>query len=95
MTAFSLQLPTDGGTGQVRNPDGVLDTHFTDATAWNLIAARIEEGHPIETVELHKAQGAKGYVMLIDIKAGRPLLYVKLQLGAGKVIGRSFHYSDR
>lgn len=95
MTAFSRQLPTDWRPGQVRNPDGVLDTHFTDATAWELIAARIEDGHLIETVDLHKPQGAKGYVMLIDIEADRPQLYVKLQLGSGKVIGRSFHYSDR
>lgn len=73
----------------------MLDTHFTDAAAWELIAARIEQGHPIETVNLHTPQGTKGYVMLIDIEADRPQLYVKLQLGSGKVIGRSFHYSDR
>ena len=33
--------------------------------------------------------------MRIDIEPGQPQLYVKLQLGSGKIIGRSFHYSER
>ena len=37
----------------------------------------------------------KGYVMKIDLNPGRPLLYVKLELGSGEVIGRSFHESER
>ena len=32
--------------------------------------------------------------MLIEIGTDLPSIYVKLQLGAGQVIGRSFHYSD-
>ena len=32
--------------------------------------------------------------MKIKLDEVNPLLYIKLQLGAGKVIGRSFHYSD-
>ena len=60
MTAFSTERPMDWRPGQVRNPDGVLDSHFTDATAWELIAARLEDGHPIETVELHKPRGGHG-----------------------------------
>ena len=35
MTAFSYDRPTDWRPGQVRNPAGVLDTHFTDAAAWS------------------------------------------------------------
>ena len=95
MTAFSTERPTDWRPGQVRNPDGVLDTFFTDAAAWEFIAERLDDGHPIETVELRKPQGAMGYVMKIDIESGRPQLYIKLQLGSGKIIGRSFHYSER
>ena len=95
MTAFSTERPTDWRPGQVRNPDGVLDSHFRDATAWELIVAPLEDGHPIETVELHKPRGATGYVMKIDFELGRPLLYVKLQLGSGRIIGRSFHCSER
>ena len=32
--------------------------------------------------------------MLIDLGSDVPDLYVKLQLGAGKIFGRSFHYSE-
>ena len=32
--------------------------------------------------------------MEIDIEPDMPRLYVKLQLGAGKIIGRSFHYTQ-
>lgn len=95
VTAFRSDRPTDWRPGQVRNPTGVLDTHFTDASAWELIASKLEDGHPVEIVELDKPPGATGYVMKIDIEPGHPLLYVKLQLGSGKIIGRSFHYSER
>ena len=33
--------------------------------------------------------------MKIKLEADRPQLYVKLQLGSGKIIGRSCHYSER
>ena len=32
--------------------------------------------------------------MKIDLGRNVPRLYIKLQLGSGEVIGRSFHYSD-
>ncbi len=94
-TEFTRDRPTDWRPEQVRNPDGVLDTHFTDASAWELIASKLEDEHPVEIVELRKPPGAKAYVMKIDIEPGRPPLYVKLQLGSGQIIGRSFHYSKR
>ena len=34
-----------------------------------------------------------GYVMKIDLEPSVPRLYVKLQLHAGRILGRSFHYS--
>ena len=95
VTAFSADRPTDWRPGEIRNPDGILDTHFTDAAAWELIASRLETGHLVEIVELRKPPGAKGYVMKIDLEAGRPQVYIKLQLGSGQIIGRSFHYSER
>ena len=95
VTEFSRDRPTVWQPGEVRNPDGRLDTHFTDAAAWELIASKLEDGHPVEIVELEKPRGATGYVMKIAIEPDRPLLYVKLQLGSGKIIGRSFHYSER
>jgi len=91
---FLLCVDTDWRPGQVRNPDGILDRYFTDTAAWELIADRLEAGHPVEIVELRKPPGATGYVMKIDIEPDQHPLYVKLQLGSGKIIGRSFHYSD-
>ena len=78
----------------MRNPSGVLDAYFTDAAAWELIADKLEEGHPVEEVSLRKPLGRKGYVMKIHLGGDDPPVYVKLQLGSGKVIGRSFHYSE-
>ena len=101
MTAFSIDRPTDWRPGQVRNPNGILDTHFTDAAAWEFIASRLDAqtGSRSKTpiVELRKPAGATGYVMKVHIEPDRPQLYVKLELGSnsGKIIGRSFHYSDR
>ena len=95
ITDFSQDRPTDWRPGQVRNPAGLLDTHFTDAAAWELIASRIEDGHALEIVPLDKPRGATGYVMKIALEPEQPELYVKLQLASGKIIGRSFHYSKR
>lgn len=50
--------------------------------------------HPVEPVPLRRPPGATGYVMKIRVDPRAPLVYVKLQLGAGKIIGRSFHYSE-
>lgn len=93
-TEFRPDRPTDWRPGQVRNPDGMLDSHFTDASAWEYIATILESGHPVDVVELYKPAGASGYVIKIDIEPGMPQLYIKLQLGAGRIIGRSFHYSE-
>ena len=92
---FSPDRPTDWRPGQVRNPDGMLDSYFTDISAWEYIATRLESGHPVEVVALHKPPDTKGYVMKIDIETDQPQLYIKLQLGPGKIFGRSFHYSDQ
>ena len=94
ITEFRPERPTDWRPGQIRNPNGILDTHFTDASAWELIASKLEEGHPVEVVELRKPVGARGFVMKIELEPDRPRVYVKLQLGAGRIVGRSFHYSE-
>ena len=56
--------------------------------------SKIEAGHPVEPIQLDKPQGATGYVMKIDIGHGQLQLYVKLQLRSGRIVGRSFHYSE-
>ena len=77
----------------MRNPDGGLP--FTDTGAWDLIASKIESGHDIEVITLEKPPGATGYVMKIALEPTAPLLYVKLELRSGRILGRSFHYSRR
>ena len=63
--------------------------------AWDLIASKLEEGHEVEAVQLREPPGRTGYVMKIELEAGKPMLYVKLELGSGRIFGRSFHYSER
>ena len=48
----------------------------------------------MERIVLRVPADSTGYVLKVPLHAGKPDLYVKLQLGAGKVIGRSFHYSE-
>ncbi len=90
---FSRERPIDWYPGGVINPNGVLDRYFTDSAAWDFIADKLEQMHPVEVLDLKIPAGAKGYVMKIDMGENTPQLYVKLQLGPGKIIGRSFHYS--
>ena len=66
-TEFRRDRPTDWRPGRVLNPDGLLDTHFTDASAWELIATRLEHGEEVKVIELQTPKGAKGYVMTIDL----------------------------
>ena len=54
----------------------------------------LERGEEVHVIEMKEPRGAgRGYVMKIDVGApdGRKL-YVKVQLGQGKIVGRSFHY---
>ena len=39
-------------------------------------------------------EGATGYVMKLELNPASPKLYVKLELTASRVIGRSFHLVD-
>ena len=92
---FTRVRPTDWRPEQVPNPEGLLLPYFDDRSAWDSIASRLESGHEVETVTLEAPPGKTGYVMKIDLNPRRPLLYVKLELGSGEVIGRSFHESER
>lgn len=91
---FSRERPTDWRPTEVRNPRGVLDEFFTNDTAWDFIASRLEDGQDVEVIDLNSPPGAVGYVMRVEIEPNLPKLYIKLQLGAAMVFGRSFHYSD-
>jgi hypothetical protein len=87
----SRGLPSDWRPYTVRNPESGLP--FTEASAWDLLAQLLEEGHPIQETVLDHPPGARGFVLLVDLEGSSQTLYVKLQLGASGVIGRSFHCS--
>ena len=91
---FTKRRPTEWRPNEVRNPEGVLDRYFTEETAWELIATRLERGEKVTVIPMNQPKGAKGYVMSIDMGPDVPYLYVKLQLGSGTIFGRSFHYSE-
>lgn len=90
---FSRTRPTEWEPTRVRNPEGGIDGFFTDETAWTFVADRLDQGEYVQPKVLDKPLGSKAYVMKIAIGSDLPMLYVKLQLGSGKVWGRSFHYS--
>ena len=79
---------------RVPNPEA-LDLPFNDTSAWHFIADRLRQGEPVETIELDQPEGATGYVMKIELREGSDPLYVKLEVAGNKIIGRSFHLSDR
>ena len=90
-STFSPRRPTKWQPTRVRNPERGVDLCFTDETAWTFVADRLERGEDVDVIELEKPPGREGYVMRIDIGSDVPKLYVKLELVAARVWGRSFH----
>ena len=86
-----LGWPREWRPTEVVNP--ATGEPFTEAGAWEHIADLLDGGHPLEEVTLVHPPGKRAYVMLEDLRPGSPRLYVKIQLGSGVVIGRSFHLS--
>jgi hypothetical protein len=90
-SAWTAEKPTQWQPNSVINPqDG---QPFTDAGAWEFVADHLDSGHPITPVVLENPPGKVAYELVVSI--GDSELYVKLELGSGRVIGRSFHYSER
>jgi len=88
---WSVSCPTEWQPNTVTDPRS--GSPFTDVGAWEFVADKLEVGLQLELVQLEKPPGSTGYVLKILLN-GRQL-YVKLQLGSGTVIGRSFHYSKK
>lgn len=91
---FSMESPTDWKPRSLRDPRSP-DDYFTEESAWDFIAEQLEAGCAIGTIELLKPAGKIGYVLMLVGHAPVATIYVKLQLGADCVIGRSFHESYR
>lgn len=89
---FTPQCPTEW------RPHSVIDPRtsqpFTDAGAWDYVVEMLHAGIPLEQVDLEKPPGKKGYVLRLPAGGDSPFIYVKLQRGSGRVIGRSFHYDQ-
>ena len=91
---FTEEAPIDWRPHRVKDPRlERLFATFTKDSCWEFILEKHEDGHEIEEVKLEKPPGSKGYVMKIDMGTKEPQLYIKLQIGTDKAIGRSFHYS--
>lgn len=87
-----LGWPRHWSPTSVRDPKGEFGAPFTEAGAWEFIAELLDSDHAIEEVELRDPPGKSGYVLHVRLPNDRPL-YIKLELGSGTIIGRSFHYS--
>jgi len=81
-------MPCDWAPHQVLN---TTDMPFSDAGAWELIANLLEGGHPFTSVTLRKPPGDVGYETKVTLRANLPLLYIKIQVKFGRIVGRSFH----
>jgi hypothetical protein len=91
--ARELGWPRDWQPGEVISPE--TGEPFTPDGAWEFIAQILAERNeiPLESVRLEKPAGANGFVLHVPL-AGEEL-YIKLQLGSGRIFGRSFHYSTK
>lgn len=89
---FSPEAPCDWRPETVNDPE--TGTVFTRDGAWEFIAGKLEdENQSVRWVELRKPPGKKAFEMIVAHSDGD--IYIKFQLGAGKIKGRSFHYSTR
>jgi hypothetical protein len=89
---FTAESPCDWRPQDVINPED--GTPFTRDGAWNFLADRLEDSQQtVQWVELTHPPGKKACVLLVPL--GEKVVYIKFQLGAGKVRARSFHYSTQ
>ncbi len=86
-----LDEPRDWRPYEVLDPE--TNQPFTTTGVWEYITQILEEeNHPLEEVVQENPLGKKAYVMFVEM--GEKNLYIKLRLGTGCVLGRSFHYSE-
>ncbi len=89
---FSREAPCEWQPQAVNDPE--TGTVFTGDGAWEFVAEKLEdENQSVRWVELRKPPGKKAFEMIVAHSDGD--IYIKFQLGAGKIMGRSFHYSTR
>lgn len=85
---FSRKAPTHWVPWQLYDPE--TGEAFTVDGAWLFIERALADGCPLQTIELERPKDKAGYWCHgTDARGTR--IYVKLQLGSGLIIGRSFH----
>ena len=89
---FSRSRPTHWAPREVVNLS--TGAPFTDDEAWELVRSALSAGVDVEQITLEVPAGKAGYVLHLAGSCGEEI-YVKLQLGSGVVIGRSFHVSRK
>ena len=89
---FTNKRPTKWNPYEVVRP-GTCET-FTPESAWDYVAELLVAGTRVDQMELKQPDGCVGYVMIVP-GSGNEEIYVKLELAGGKVVGRSFHISNK
>lgn len=86
-----LDQPRNWKPYEVLNP--ATNQPFTMESAWEFVVEVLQnEKYGIEEVMQENPPGKKAYVLIVEMSDGKEL-YIKLRLGTGKILGRSFHYS--
>ena len=86
--AFSTAQPTEWRPTDAIDP--TTKAPCTSSAAWSLVEQYVRGNGPIIPVLLKKPPGRTGYTFHLRDGDGNRI-YVKLQIGSGKVFGRSFH----
>lgn len=87
------QYPCDWHPGTVLNR--LSGEVYTESAAFEAIARALEDpGIEVTALVLRTPPGKVAYEFCIPQGKDRPPIYVKVQLGMGCVLARSFHYSD-
>lgn len=85
---FTQGAPTKWKPSDAQDPN--TGQPYTLDAAWDRVHSELANGCGLSLVNLDKPPGKKGYTFHFVDAAGRRI-YVKLQIGSGFVIGRSFH----
>ena len=89
---FTRTRPTDVRFRDIVNPKTGLP--LTDVSMWRALRRFLDDGVPLEGLELRQPAGEKAWVMKARLAPDEPLIYVKLQILGSNVRLRSFHKSE-
>jgi len=92
ISLWTRERPCEWRPFEVENPGSGLP--FTEVRAWEYIAELLESDQLVVEVRLQQPPGEIGYEMVVELGNGLPGLYIKVQLLGGRILGRSFHYSN-